>query len=164
MKAYEIINGMIDTLDIFLESNQDEIDKENYEYIMGFLKDELENKNNNIIKYIRNISLDIDLISQEEKRLEKLRKQKEQKIKNLKGYLVSLITKLEKNKIETNLGTLSLRKSTSVTINNLEKIPKEYIQEKIELIPNKKMLSEAIKSGLNICGAILEHKYSLQIR
>lgn len=157
MKAYEIINGMIDTLDIFLESNQDEIDKENYEYIMGFLKDELENKNNNIIKYIRNISLDIDLISQEEKRLEKLRKQKEQKIKNLKGYLVSLITKLEKNKIETNLGTLSLRKSTSVTINNLEKIPKEYIQEKIELIPNKKMLSEAIKSGLNIYGAILEH-------
>lgn len=164
MKAYEIINGMIDTLDIFLESNQDEIDKENYEYIMGFLKDELENKNNNIIKYIRNLSLDIDLISQEEKRLEKLRKQKEQKIKNLKRYLVSLITKLEKNKIETNLGTLSLRKSTSVTINNLEKIPKEYIQEKIELIPNKKMLSEAIKSGLNICGAILEYKYSLQIR
>ena len=44
MKAYEIVNGMIDTLDIFLESEQNEGDRENYEFVMEFLKDELQSK------------------------------------------------------------------------------------------------------------------------
>ncbi len=51
---------MIDTLDIFLELDQNESDKENYQYIMEFLKEELKNKSSNIIKYIRNISLEIE--------------------------------------------------------------------------------------------------------
>ena len=44
MKAYEIKNAMIDTLDIFLESNQDEMDKENYNNVMEYLREELESK------------------------------------------------------------------------------------------------------------------------
>ncbi|MGL4955321.1 MAG: hypothetical protein ACRC4Y_07610 [Cetobacterium sp.] len=69
MKAYEIMNGMIDTLDIFLESEQSEGDKENYEFVMKFLKEELQSKSSNIIKYIRNISLEVEVLSQEEDRL-----------------------------------------------------------------------------------------------
>ncbi len=40
MKAYEIIGAMEDTLDIFLESEGTESDKENYDYVMEFLKEE----------------------------------------------------------------------------------------------------------------------------
>lgn len=164
MKAYEIVNGMIDTLDIFLESEQNTEDKENYDYVMAFLKNELETKSSNIIKYIRNILLDVEVLSVEEKRLETLRKQKENKVKNLKKYLTNILLTLDKKKIETELGNLSLRKSTSVEINNLEKIPEDYIQRKIEMTPNKRMLSEALKQGKNIEGAILVENYSLNIR
>lgn len=164
MKAYEIVNGMIDTLDIFLESEQNIEDKENYDYVMEFLKNELETKSSNIIKYIRNILLDVEILSVEEKRLETLRKQKENKVKNLKKYLTNILLTLDKKKIETELGNLSLRKSTSVEINNLEKIPEDYIQRKIEMTPNKRMLSEALKQGKNIEGAILVENYSLNIR
>ncbi|MGL4901818.1 MAG: siphovirus Gp157 family protein [Cetobacterium sp.] len=164
MKAYEIVNGMIDTLDIFLESDQNESDSENYEYIMNFLRDELENKSSNIIKYIRNLSLEIEVLSQEEERLEKLRKQKEKKVSDLKKYLVVILTNLEKNKIETDLGCVALRKSVSVAIDNLELIPKKYIQKKIELVPDKRALSEILKQGKLIKGTHLESKYSLQIR
>ena len=80
MKAYEIVDGMIDTLDIYLESEQTEEDKENYEYIMKVLTKELENKSSNILKYIRNLTLEVNMLSQEEERLEKLRKTKENKI------------------------------------------------------------------------------------
>ena len=38
MKVYEIIGAMEDTLDIFLESEGAESDKENYDYVMEFLK------------------------------------------------------------------------------------------------------------------------------
>lgn len=164
MKAYEIVNGMIDTLDIFLESDQNNDDKENFNYVMEFLKNELETKSSNIIKYIRNISLDVEILSMEEKRLETLRKQKENKIKNLKKYLTNILLTLDEKKIETDLGNLNLRKNTSVTIKDIEKIPKNYIQEKIELIPDKRMLSEALKHGKKIDGAILVENYSLNIR
>ncbi|WP_407537935.1 siphovirus Gp157 family protein [Cetobacterium somerae] len=164
MKAYEIVNGMIDTLDIFLESDQNESDKENYDYIMKFLKEELENKSSNIIKYIRNVSLEVEILSQEEDRLEKLRKQKEKKVNSLKKYLTDILLNLDKNKIETELGNLGLRKSVSVAIDNLNLIPKRYIQKKVELVPDKRMLSELLKQGKNIKGVHLEDKYSLQIR
>lgn len=164
MKAYEIVNGMIDTLDIFLESEQDEIDRENYEYMMNFLKTELENKSGTIIKYIRNLTLEVEALSSEEERLEKLRKQKERKVKSLKEYLTNILTSLEKNKIETDIGVLGLRKSTSVAIDNLDLIPKKYIQKKIELVPDKRSISEILKQGKSIKGVHLENKYSLQIR
>ncbi|MEG0517167.1 MAG: siphovirus Gp157 family protein [Cetobacterium sp.] len=164
MKAYEIVNGMIDTLDIFLESDQNESDRENYNYIMEFLQEELENKSSNIIKYIRNISLEVEILSQEEDRLEKLRKQKEKKVNSLKKYLTDILLNLDKNKIETELGNLGLRKSVSVAIDNLDLIPKKYIQKKIELVPDKRTLSELLKQGKNIKGVHLEDKYSLQIR
>lgn len=164
MKAYEIMNGMIDTLDIFLESEQNEGDRENYEFVMEFLKDELQNKSSNIIKYIRNVSLEVEVLSQEEDRLEKLRKQKEKKVNSLKKYLTDILLNLDKNKIETELGNLGLRKSVSVAIDNLDLIPKKYIQKKIELVPDKRLLSEILKQGKNIKGVHLEDKYSLQIR
>lgn len=164
MKAYEIVNGMIDTLDIFLESEQNEGDRENYEFVMEFLKDELQSKSSNIIKYIRNVSLEVEVLSQEEDRLEKLRKQKEKKVNSLKKYLTDILLNLDKNKIETELGNLGLRKSVSVAIDNLDLIPKKYIQKKIELVPDKRLLSEILKQGKNIKGVHLEDKYSLQIR
>lgn len=164
MKAYEIMNGMIDTLDIFLESDQNESDRENYNYVMKFLQEELESKSSNIIKYIRNISLEVEILSQEEDRLEKLRKQKEKKVNSLKKYLTDILLNLDKNKIETELGNLGLRKSVSVAIDNLDLIPKKYIQKKIELVPDKRTLSELLKQGKNIKGVHLEDKYSLQIR
>lgn len=164
MKAYEIMNGMIDTLDIFLESEQNESDRENYNYIMEFLKEELQSKSSNIIKYIRNVSLEVEVLSQEEDRLEKLRKQKEKKVSSLKKYLTDILLNLDKNKIETELGNLGLRKSVSVAIDNLDLIPKKYIQKKVELVPDKRMLSELLKQGKNIKGVHLEDKYSLQIR
>ena len=164
MKAYEIVNGMIDTLDIFLESEQSEGDRENYEFVMEFLKEELQNKSSNIIKYIRNVSLEVEVLSQEEDRLEKLRKQKEKKVNSLKKYLTDILLNLDKNKIETELGNLGLRKSVSVAIDNLDLIPKKYIQKKIELVPDKRLLSEILKQGKNIKGVHLENNYSLQIR
>lgn len=164
MKAYEIANGMIDTLDIFLESDQNDTDKENFDFMMEFLKEELESKSSNIIKYIRNLTLEVDVLFQEEDRLEKIRKQKEKKISSLKGYLSNILINLDKNKVETDLGTVGLRKSVSVAIENLELIPKKYIQKKIDLVPDKRMLSEALKQGKNVKGAHLENKYSLQIR
>ena len=113
MKLYEIKNGMIDTLDIFLEGEQTEADRENYNYIIDYLKEELKSKSSELIKYIRNLELENTVTKLEIERLEDLKKGKEKKIKSIKSYIKRILLDLDKKKVETELGNVSLRKTTS---------------------------------------------------
>ncbi|MGL4981108.1 MAG: siphovirus Gp157 family protein, partial [Fusobacteriaceae bacterium] len=164
MKTYEIVNGMIDTLDIFLDSEQTGEDRESYNYIMEFLKEELETKKSNIVKYIRNIELEIQMIKTEESRLEVLRKNKEKKVSSLKEYMVNIFRTLNKSKIETEIGSLGLRKSQSVAIDDQKIIPRKYIEKRTVISIDKRAIGADLKLGKKIKGVHLEENYSLQIR
>lgn len=164
MKAYEIKNAMLDTLDIFLESNQDDTDKENYNDIMEYLKEELQNKSSTIIRYIRNLELENMVAKTEIDRLEEIKKTREKKITSLKKYIKGILLELDKKKIETDLGNLSLRKTTSVEIIDLSKIPKEYLTIKEEITPSKKLIGDCLKKKIAVSGAILKEDYSLLLK
>ena len=164
MKLYEIKNGMIDTLDIFLESEQTEIDGKNYEYVMTYLKEELKGKSSDLIKYIRNLELEIMVVKLEIERLEDLKKGKEKKIKSIKSYIKRILLDLDKKKVETELGNVSLRKTTSVEITDISKIPKEYLVVKEEVTPSKKLIGDSLKKNILIDGAVLKEDYSILIK
>ena len=164
MKLYEIKNGMIDTLDIFLESEQTEMDRENYNDIMEYLKEELKNKSSDLIKYIRNLELENTVTKLEIERLEDLKKGKEKKIKSIKSYIKRILLDLDKKKVETELGNLSLRKTTSVEITDITKIPKEYLVVKEEVTPSKKLIGDSLKKNILIDGAVLKEDYSVLIK
>ena len=164
MKAYEIKNAMFETLDIFLESSQDEMDKENFKDVMEYLKEELKDKSSNIIKYIRNMELENLVAKTEIERLIEIKKNRERKIESLKNYIKGILIELDKKKIETELGNLSLRKISSVEIIDLNKIPKEYMIVKEEITPSKKLIRDSLKNKIKVDGAILKEDYSLQIK
>ncbi|MGL6099308.1 MAG: siphovirus Gp157 family protein [Fusobacteriaceae bacterium] len=164
MKAYEIVNGMVDTLDIFLESDQTAEDRENYNHVMEFLKEELETKSSNIVKYIRNTELEIQMIKAEEDRLEILRVSREKKLSSLKGYTVTILRTLEKSKVETEIGNLGLRKSQAVAIDDQKIIPRKYLEKRIIISVDKRAIGTDLKLGKKIKGVHLEENYSLQIR
>lgn len=164
MKLYEIRNGMIDTLDIFLESEQTEMDRENYNDIMEYLKEELKSKSTDLIKYIRNLELENTVTKLEIERLEDLKKGKEKKIKSIKSYIKEILLDLDKKKVETELGNLSLRKTTSVEITDITKIPKEYLVVKEEVTPSKKLIGDSLKKNIFIDGAVLKEDYSILIK
>ena len=164
MKLYEIRNGMIDTLDIFLESEQTEMDRENYNDIMEYLKEELKSKSSDLIKYIRNLELENTVTKLEIERLEDLKKGKEKKIKSIKNYIKGILLDLDKKKVETELGNLSLRKTTSVEITDITKIPKEYLVVKEEVTPSKKLIGDSLKKNILIDGAVLKEDYSILIK
>ena len=88
LKLYEIAQGMIDQLDIFLESEGNDSDKENYSEIMLFLKEEIKKKSSSIIQYIQNIQALNKSAKEEADRLQKLIKTRSNKIERLKSYLV----------------------------------------------------------------------------
>ena len=164
MKLYEIRNGMIDTLDIFLESEQTEMDRENYNDIMEYLKEELKSKSSDLIKYIRNLELENTVTKLEIERLEDLKKGKEKKIKSIKNYIKGILLDLDKKKVETELGNLSLRKTTSVEITDISKIPREYLVVKEEVTPSKKLIGDSLKKNIFIDGAVLKEDYSVLIK
>ena len=164
MKLYEITGAMTDTLDIFLESDREEMDQEFYQESMDLLKNELRNKSSNIIKYLRNLDAETIAIKDELDRLTKAKKSRERKSKSLKEYLVNTMTFLDKSKIESDIGTYGLRKSHPLVILDINKIPKEFIRIKEETSVDKRAVTNYIKSGHDVEGASLVEKYSLQIK
>ena len=164
MKLYEIKDAMVDTLDIFLESEQEEIDRDFYSETMEYLKEELSNKSSGIIKYLSNLDAEALTIKCEIDRLTKAKKSRERKSESLKSYLVNTMQILEKTKIETDLGTYGIRKSTALKILDMNKIPQEYIRKKEELTVDKRGLTDFIKNGEAVEGAALVENYSLHIK
>ena len=164
MQLYAIKNMMVDTLDIFLESEQEEIDKSFYTETMEFLKEELSHKSSNIIKYISNLDAEAQSIKVEIDRLSKAKKSREKKLESLKRYLISTMQYLEKTKIETDIGTYGIRKSTALKVLDMNKIPKEYLKVKKEISIDKRELTSYIKAGEDIKGVVLVENYSLQIK
>ena len=164
MKLYEIKDAMVDTLDIFLESEQEEIDRDFYSETMEYLKEELNHKSSDIIKYLSNLDAEALAIKCEIERLTKAKKSRERKSESLKSYLVNTMQILEKTKIETDLGTYGIRKSTALKILDISKIPHEYIKKKEEVAVDKRGLTSFIKNGEAVEGAALVENYSLHIK
>ena len=165
LKLYEITQGMIDQLDIFLESEGKDSDKENYSEIMLFLKEELKNKSDSIIQYIQNLQTLNKSAKEEVDRLQKLIKIRTNKIERLKSYLISTMQILEQKKIETALGSYGIRKTPDkVEIYDLTVLPKEFIRIKEEKEPDKEKIKAYIKEHGEVAGARITCGYSLQIR
>ena len=132
--------------------------------IFEFLKEELKSKSNSILKYIRNLDSEKEIISTEIERLEKIKKSKESKIKRLKEYLLNIMLQLDSKKIETDIGSYGIRKSTKVDILDEDKIPNEFIKLKTERVIDKVAIGNYIKTYGEVSGARIIENYSLQIR
>ena len=164
MKLYEISQGMIDTLDIFLESDGNDLDKENYSEIMLFLRDELKNKSSSLLKYIQDLQAKSKIAKEESDRLLKLSKARLNKAERLKSYLVSTLQTLEMKKIETDLGSYGLRRSPAVDVYDMAALPDEFIRVTEERKADKEKIKEYIKANGELKGARIVDNYSLQIR
>ena len=163
MTLYEIQETMIDNLNIVLESEGSEFDQEVYEEIMNILKIELSNKSSNILKYLNNLQADLEQIKLEKQRLDKIKKSKESKYNKLSDYIISVMTNLDKAKIETDIGNYALRKSTKVEILDEKLIPEEYFNISIDKTVDKLTLKEILKSQ-EIPGVRLATGFNLNIQ
>lgn len=164
MKLYEIQQGMIDTLDIFLESDGNDLDKKNYSEIMLFLRDELKNKSSSLLKYIQDLQAKSKIAKEESDRLLKLSRARLNKAERLKNYLVSTLQALEMKKIETDLGSYGLRRSSAVDVYDMAALPKEFVRVTEERKADKEKIKEYIKNNGELKGARIVDNYSLQIR
>lgn len=165
LKLYEIKQGMIDTLDIFLESEGSDLDQENYAEVMIFLRDELKNKSSSLLKYIQDLKAQSKMAKEEADRLKKVSEVKANKIERLKSYLINTLQVLEIKKIETDLGSYGIRKNPlKVDVYDETALPEEFIRVIEERKPDKEKIKEYIKANGELKGVRMVESYSLQIR
>lgn len=148
LKLYQITNGFMEVNKIdndLTEEEKNEINKE--------LSEALQVKSNDIIGYYKNESALLDGIKTEIERLRNYKAIVEGRIDRYKEYVKNNMQILGINKIETEIGTISMAKSpASVEIIDEEKIPDEYKK----IIQEIKIDKKAILNNFKETGEIIE--------
>ena len=158
MNLYELSSDLIALYDI--ESVED------LEVIREIIKQEIQNKSTGIVAVVRNLESNIAAIDTEIKRLQELKRLKQNNITRLKEYTKECMNIQGIKKLETSLGNISIRKTpASVKILDETKIPLEYLNVKQVTSIDKKTLLDDLKDGLILEGiAELSQGTSLTIK
>lgn len=158
---YELTSDLKELQEIdFMDAEAEQIEE-----IKAIIKEQIAKKGTGIIAVVRNLEADTEIIKSEIKRLQDLKKTKENKIENLKKYTKECLEEADIKKVSTSLGNISLRKLPgSVEVLEEDSIPEEYKKEVTTITIDKKSILAELKEGVVIPGVILKTGTSLTIK
>lgn len=134
------------------------------EQVFAKIQEMIVNKSAGLVKYVRILDSYSNEVTQEKRLLEKRKKQLDNRINSIKGYIRTCMQMQGVKRLETPIGNISLRKGRgSAVINDLDLIPDEYKKTEIEIKPMKTEIVKAIKDGIEIPGAEVEYEDSVII-
>ena len=143
--------------------NADELDEQLLIDTWESIDEAFEDKVISTAFVIKNNDADIDVINNEIKRLQKLKKTTNNANDRLKNYIKDNMLQLDKTKIKGDLFSISIRNNAeSVEILNENELPEDAF--KVTRTPDKTAIKEALKKGHEVTGATLKRSQSLQIR
>lgn len=147
LKLYEITNGFMSL------NNNEELTEEEKNEIGVQLTEALKTKSNNIVGYYQEEKVLLEGIDAEIKRLQDYKKAVTNRIDRYKEYVKENMQVLGIDKIETELGTISIAKSPiSVDIIDEDKIPAEYKT----IVQTIKVDKKAIADNFKLTGELIE--------
>ncbi len=150
-------------LEVLEMANQD-VDPQIIEDTLESIESELHEKIDNTIGLKRSVDGDVDVIDKEIKRLQDIKKQKQNLSDRLKQILQDMLDQRDLQKYRTPTNYIYKRKNApSVYVTNESLLDKSYfIQQEPKL--NKKQIKEDIKAGIEVAGAELRDSESLVIK
>jgi hypothetical protein len=145
-----------------LEENEGELNPD-IESALRINQNDLQEKAINYAYAIKTVSNDVDAISEEIKRLQALKKAKDNTIQRLKDTVVNAMSIYGIEKLSSPTLNLSIRRSEAVEVD--ENFHDDiYMVKKVTYTPDKTRLKDAIKRGESIQGVTLKENYNLQIK
>ena len=114
--------------------------------------------------FIRVESARAEACKKEAQRLANKAKTAEGRISCLKHMYLCTMQSAGLKKVQGSAYTLSIREADSVNVTDVTVLPDLYIRRKETVEPDKVVLREALKGGIEIPGAVLVKTSSLQIR
>lgn len=144
---------------------QEEMSEEDKNKVEEELTTLLQKKSNAVIAYSKNIELTIKAMKEEESRISTNRKVLENRLEQFKKYVKECMEGNGINKIETDLGTLSIARSPiSVEIVNEENVPDEYKEVIFITKVDKKKIADAFKSTGEVIEGVEIHTDNTNLR
>jgi hypothetical protein len=125
---------------------------------------ELSHKSIDYVKVIRNKEADSDAIENEIKRLKAMKDANDRVADRMKLAVRDAMLASGIDKIESSLFKLSLRRSESVEVVNIDQLPESLVTVKKTVSADKVKIKEAIKNGVPVEGAVLVENFNLQIK
>lgn len=114
----------------------------------------------NIACWIKNLSAEAEALKTQKQVFADRQKTVENKMESLKKYLSGY---LDGEKFSTPKVAISFRKTASVNVTDITKIPEKYLKY-AEPAPDKTAIKAAIKEGVNIAGAEIVEGRSISIK
>lgn len=114
-------------------------------------------------KIINQQKADIEEISNEIRRLQARKKVAENGVERMKTALDNFMKSTGQEKKKTALFTVSYRKSETVNVTDMEKLPEQYKKYR-EPEPNKVAIKSALKDGIEISGVEIVMNKTISIR
>ena len=176
---FDIQDSMMNLLEYHVNDETGEVieTEEEFNELYNSIQLDLQTKLDNTNCLQKMIDGELEVIDKEIKRLTAEKKARERKKEWLKNRIDIFVVRqftdengnvdvdgLHKYKLELPHSKISYRKSDSVEITDIDKLPEEYIKTKIEKNPDKVAIKNAIKNGKNINGAKIVTNYNIQIR
>lgn len=127
---------------------------------------EFTDKVENILGLIKNEQYTCDALKAEAKKLNERAKATQNRIDNLKSYIIESMNTLDKKSMNAGVHSLTVRApSKSVNIIDVHKLPAEFVEYVTEVKPDKNLIREKLNLGEEIEGAeIKTGKQSLLIK
>jgi hypothetical protein len=133
------------------------------ETALAINKEQLQNKGINYGFVIKSLENDISTIEEEIKRLNALKSSRTKTTELLKSTIKQAMQLYGIEEIKTPTLKINFRKSESVEVDDTI-LDVNYFNHKVVSTPDKTAIKEAIKSGKNITGAVLNVNFNLQIK
>ena len=137
---------------------------EEMEAALQINKDQLESKSQCYGFIVRQLEGECDMIDNEIKRLEAMKKSRGKTVDRLKESVSKAMLLYEIDKIETPTIKISFRKSESIEIEEESLIDEKYMTVKTTKTPDKKAIKEAIKAGEIVLGVTLKENQNIQFK
>lgn len=150
----EIVNKLIESGGELTEEIAAEMEKNDEDF---------QQKVDNYVKIIRNFESDSEALSNEIKRLQKLKKTKDNSIQRLKENLAVSLQQREIEKHDGGIYKIFFRKSEKIVVEEVDNIPENFLSYSPKV--DKAGLKNFLKEGNNnIPGVRLEINQNLQIK
>lgn len=158
---FQLTGRMLDIKNAY-EAGREYIDDEtgevvdNHHELEAMLDEALEAEGLKVDAYIsliRSWELDIKSIDDEKKRLDKLKKRRQSGIKDLMRRIENELVRSGRDQLSCALGVFKFSGRKSVDVVEVTHLSKEYIREKVTVLPDKKAIAAALKKGIEVSGA-----------
>ena len=111
MNLYDLSTNFNNLVEILETQELTEDIKETIFEELKYIDISIQEKADNIVRFIRNLNAEAEAIKLEEKRLADKRKVLENKVKNLESYLFDFTSLTEKKEIKGGIFTVSIKKN-----------------------------------------------------